>query len=372
MTGASRIIPDVRTVYRQVKAGARGAVRPSADRRSTPRPAGRSIINRQRRAVGGSGRTMNSAARGNDDHADPARAENLSEFLNVLSRMRIARGQTYKELERLTGIPGSTLCDTLTGKRRPRRDVVDKVVRAYARNDAQAGRWMKTWALLSAAEAPGSQESALDETPPPAPRRSPWRGRPVVIWSALAVIVVAAIGIGIVATSSGAGAHGGARGGARGAARQGWNPTVQAQIDRQLLQLPGGDQINAHEVSYGEGKFVIGAGEPGYRDAAAADCPTGWICFYSHKDFGWPRARLAACGWSDLGWWDWNDRIESVRNNTGSAVRFINHDDHFNPANRHRFDRTLFSVGPHQALAVVPGTATPPDQADHVSRGCAK
>jgi hypothetical protein len=152
----------------------------------------------------------------------------------------------------------------------------------------------------------------------------------------------------------------------------GQSPEVQAQIDRQLLQVAGGEQINSHEVAYNDGKFVVGFEPPGHRDAAAADCPAGWICIYERRNYGWPRARLNACAWSDLGWWDWNDRVESVRNNTASYLTFINHDDHGDPANGHRLDQLSFHMRPHQQLTAVPGTATPPEHADHVIRTCAK
>jgi hypothetical protein len=78
-----------------------------------------------------------------------------------------------------------------------------------------------------------------------------------------------------------------------------------------------------------------------------------------------PEPRLAA----EPGW---NDRVESVRNNTASYLTFINHDDHGDPANGHRLDQLSFHMRPYQQLSAVPGTATPPEHADHVIRTCVK
>ena len=139
---------------------------------------------------------------------------------------------------------------------------------------------------------------------------------------------------------------------------------VQAQINAQLAAYPGGTQINATEISYANGKFII-TFVPAGTSINAADCPSGWFCFYDQVNFGYPRGKLSDCGWQDLAWWGWQDRTESVHYNmsTGS-VSFINHGS----AADHSFDVTIFGVS----------TSVPTDndvspyrnQADHVYRFC--
>jgi hypothetical protein len=315
---------------------------------------------------------MNSIGGGCSDGPDPARAESLAEFVSELSLLRIRAGESYKSLQQRIGVPHSTLCDTLTGKRRPRREVIEKVVRAYARDDTQVVRWLEVWDLIVVGGRDGSAKTSLvpmeralplvvDErwelVSEPVRTRRPARLRSILIWCSVAVVAI------MVDRSTAGLVWPGDRDP---------SPTAQAQIDRQLLQVSGGEEISRHEVSYSDGNFVVGFSDPGHRDTSATDCPRGWICFYERRGYGWPRARLTACGWTDLGWWEWNDRVESVRNNTGSALEFINHDDHFNPADGHRFDKRLFRMIPYQQLTAVPGTAKPPDQADYVIRSCAK
>jgi hypothetical protein len=273
--------------------------------------------------------------------------------VDELGRLRVRTGHTYKDLEKHTGIPHSTLCDTLTGKRRPRQHVVEKIVHTYADGAEQAAEWMDTWAGLVAGQHIGVEETSLV----PAGRNPRPDVQSVLLWC---VVGFTAIAAGVSATASLWPRH------------QGRSTEIQEQIDRQLLRIADGERINRREVSYNDGRFVIGFDSPGHRDATTSDCPAGWVCFYEHRNYGWPRARLRACGWSDLGWWDWNDRVESVRNDTGSNLTFINHDDHGIAAHGHRLDRPLFRMGPYQQLTAVPGAPTPPEQADHVIRTCAQ
>ena len=53
---------------------------------------------------------------------------------------------------------------------------------------------------------------------------------------------------------------------------------IQALIDAHLRTHPGGRQINATEVSYGNGTFIITFVVP-YSTLPAPDCPAGSFCF---------------------------------------------------------------------------------------------
>jgi hypothetical protein len=118
--------------------------------------------------------------------------------------------------------------------------------------------------------------------------------------------------------------------------------TVQAQINQQLARYPGGKQINATEVAYGDGAFVITFARPQVGVDGIADCPQSWFCFYEHTNFGYPRGKLSSCGWQDLTWWGWQDRTESVHYNMSSgSVTFI---EHSGPPD-HSGDYGLFNVG---------------------------
>jgi hypothetical protein len=120
------------------------------------------------------------------------------------------------------------------------------------------------------------------------------------------------------------------------------NRSVQAQIDQQLAKYPGGTQINATEVAYNNGAFVITFARPDVSIDGVADCPAGWFCFYDHTNFGYPRGKLSDCGWQDLAWWGWQDRTESVHYNMSSgSVTFI---EHSGPPD-HSGDYGLFNVG---------------------------
>jgi hypothetical protein len=140
---------------------------------------------------------------------------------------------------------------------------------------------------------------------------------------------------------------------------------LQRQIDLQLSIAPGGVRTAANEVSYDGGKFVVTYAKPG-ATLAAADCPSGWYCFYDNTNWGYPRGRLSDCGWQDLGAYGWNDRTESVDNSTGNPVDYIQHRDYGNPANGHVYDYHLFYSYAHAAASTVPY----PNQADHVNRLC--
>ncbi|MET8251417.1 DUF6082 family protein [Micromonospora sp. NPDC005197] len=66
----------------------------------------------------------------------------------------------------------------------------------------------------------------------------------------------------------------------------------------------------------------------------AADCPSGWYCFYEWPNYGYPRGRLSDCGRQSLATWQWQFRVESAHYNLGSgSVSF------------YYYDTRLFDIG---------------------------
>ncbi|WP_433788673.1 peptidase inhibitor family I36 protein [Actinoplanes sp. CA-252034] len=148
---------------------------------------------------------------------------------------------------------------------------------------------------------------------------------------------------------------------------------LQRQIDLQLKLAPGGKQINANEVSYDNGKFVVTYASPNSVQAvrASADCPSDWFCFYAGQNFNYPRGKLRDCGWQDLWTWGWGDRTRSVDNGSASQIIFINHYDKGNPGNGHTFDAELFRLNNWSQKSTLAASAD--RAADHVNRilgGC--
>lgn len=140
---------------------------------------------------------------------------------------------------------------------------------------------------------------------------------------------------------------------------------VQAQITAYLAATPGGTQINATEVSYSGGRFIVTFGLPAATAALVANCPWGWFCFYDQPDYAGMRGRLSDCGWQDLADWNWNDRTVSAYYNMGSGyVRFL---DHLAGETTHTKDPVLFTISTTtRGIRLVPY----PNRADHVNRYC--
>lgn len=137
---------------------------------------------------------------------------------------------------------------------------------------------------------------------------------------------------------------------------------VQSQIDAQLARYPGGTQINATEISYAGGAFVM-TFAPATGVLATPDCPSGWFCFYDGLNYGYPRGKLSSCGWQDLALYGWQNRTESAHYNLliGSTT-FIAHQS----AN-HSLDVALFSIS---ATARFLPDVKNRNNADHVYRFC--
>jgi hypothetical protein len=117
-------------------------------------------------------------------------------------------------------------------------------------------------------------------------------------------------------------------------------PAPADRVAAYLAAHPGGVRINANEISYGGGTFIVTVVGP-EQTIAAVDCPAGWYCFYEHTSYGYPRGKLSSCGWQDLAWWGWQDRVESAYYNllTGATV-FIHH----TPGTSHSQDYRLFQI----------------------------
>lgn len=139
---------------------------------------------------------------------------------------------------------------------------------------------------------------------------------------------------------------------------------VQQQVDAYLAEHPGGEQINATEISYGGGVFIVTVVRE-VGTLASPDCPSGWFCFYDDLNYGYPRGKLSSCGWQDLAWWAWHDRTESVHYNlsTGS-VWFINHGE----GTSHSNDVSLFDA--NTVVRARADVSPYRNVADHVYRYC--
>ncbi len=137
---------------------------------------------------------------------------------------------------------------------------------------------------------------------------------------------------------------------------------VQRSVDAYMASHPGGHQISATDVSYGNGKFIVTVVKlKSQITPAALDCPSGWYCFYDYVNFGYPRGKLSDCGWQDLGTWGWRNRTDSVQYNlsVGSVV-FINETGSTDTAlfSVSTSKRTIANVDPYR------------NQADYVYRYC--
>jgi hypothetical protein len=100
---------------------------------------------------------------------------------------------------------------------------------------------------------------------------------------------------------------------------------IQHLVDAYLANHPGGRQINATEIAYGDGDgdFIVTVVRP-VGTLAGPDCPSGWFCFYEYTFYRYPRGKLSDCGLQDLREWSWRNRTESVHYNMSSgSVTFI-------------------------------------------------
>jgi Peptidase inhibitor family I36 len=138
---------------------------------------------------------------------------------------------------------------------------------------------------------------------------------------------------------------------------------LQQQVDDYLAAHPGGIQINATDIVYDSGTFVVTVARP-HNSIDGPDCPTGWFCFYSDPDYRGQRGKLQDCGWQDLARWGWQDKIESAHYNLpDGTVWFIDH-----TSSNHTDDKSLFDIGASRRAR---SNVTPyQNRADHVYRIC--
>jgi len=91
-----------------------------------------------------------------------------------------------------------------------------------------------------------------------------------------------------------------------------------------LARHPGGRLVNAYEVSYGGGAFVVTLRSPAKADAAP-DCPANWFCFWDETSYNGYRGKLSSCGFQSLVPYYWDYRVASAYYNLGQgAVQFRN------------------------------------------------
>lgn len=105
------------------------------------------------------------------------------------------------------------------------------------------------------------------------------------------------------------------------------------EIADYLSTHPGGKALNDNEISYGGGALIVTLRRP-IGTLAAADCPSGWYCFYEWPNYGYPRGRLSDCGRQSLATWHWQFRVESAHYNLGSGT-----------VSFYYYDTRLFDIG---------------------------
>lgn len=135
--------------------------------------------------------------------------------------------------------------------------------------------------------------------------------------------------------------------------------TVADQVERYLATHPGGRQISATDVAYGDGALIVSVVRT--NALSGPDCPSGWFCFYDGINYTYPRGKLSDCGFQALSTWYWQNRTESVHYNlsTGS-VTFLDETG--------SLDTILFSVSTSRRTMADVGSAR--NRADYVFRYC--
>jgi len=109
------------------------------------------------------------------------------DFAAGLQQLRRRAGLSYRELQRRTGVPVSTLNDAVSGRVLPRWDTVEAIVRACA---ADVEQWRERWLRIDN-EQPVEQPSAV-VMEPPSGRTRPASTRLVVALGALLVVTLVA------------------------------------------------------------------------------------------------------------------------------------------------------------------------------------
>lgn len=138
---------------------------------------------------------------------------------------------------------------------------------------------------------------------------------------------------------------------------------VQKQITAHLAAFPGGTQINSREISYAGGTFIMTFGTSGSRVAATPSCTIGWFCFYELKNYGGLKGKLSSCGWQDLGWYGWRNRVDSAFYNDNDRNGFVSFYNIVGSGDEHLF--TISTASPRRASVDPNG-----NKADLVYRYC--
>ncbi|WP_238015696.1 peptidase inhibitor family I36 protein [Dactylosporangium sp. AC04546] len=131
---------------------------------------------------------------------------------------------------------------------------------------------------------------------------------------------------------------------------------VETDLARYLREHPGGIPTGPGTISYLGGALVVTLRQPASAQGSP-DCPYGWFCFYDRPNWGYPRGKLSDCWYQNLATWYWQDRTESVHNNTGTSVTFYD--------GAYRAGSALFTAGSQAALSSVPA-----NRANYVYRSC--
>ncbi|MFC6883407.1 peptidase inhibitor family I36 protein [Actinomadura yumaensis] len=122
---------------------------------------------------------------------------------------------------------------------------------------------------------------------------------------------------------------------------------LQAQVNEQLRNYPGGVQISPNEVTYKHGRVVLTI--PDGRSAAADPCATGAYCFYDGANFTGRKLTFRDCGgWQYLTDYGFGNKTSSWTNATKNET--LVYDDDVKP------QKLLWTERPGGASANV-GTA---------------
>jgi hypothetical protein len=141
---------------------------------------------------------------------------------------------------------------------------------------------------------------------------------------------------------------------------------IQDLIDEHLLLYPGAVQTGLFQITYSNPTFVMDWLPIDLGINGLPDCPSGWFCFYTYTNYGYPRGKLSSCGWQDLAQWGWQNRVESAHYHMSSgSVSFINH---ASGESTHNFDVYAFGVGTSQTTLA--DSYPYRNTADHVQRYC--
>jgi hypothetical protein len=105
--------------------------------------------------------------------------------------------------------------------------------------------------------------------------------------------------------------------------------TSAAELDQQISEYlklhPGGTKIAKNQVSHHDGNVITTFPDPtAVKALAGPNCPDGWFCAYDGRNYTGVRKQYTAYYFTDMGLDLFNDRAESLHNNTNTKVQFGN------------------------------------------------